>query len=163
MGSTVGRIPDIARSLRHPAMQPFYVFEKLHNFRVLSTALKARISDAIVGNQSPDIPCSMVMIVSSWVNTSTNTVYIGGQELGPAGVSPGGIPVANGLELDPGRGVILQVDDFDDRPIREVLGHPRGEQDKLRAINLRDIWHMCPAALAGAPAIINVVYMQRGV
>lgn len=154
--STVNRIPDIARRMRNPAVYSPFTIEAIHNFRITSIAIPNRL---LPQQNTPSIFASMVLIVSSWVNPNTNIVYVGGQELGPAGLSPSGVPVGNGLELEPGRGVIFSVDEFDDQPIRDALGQPHGQPARVRAIDLRGIWHMSPAG----NAFVNVVYIERGV
>jgi hypothetical protein len=154
----MNQIPDISRMA--PAVMPFYSFTNLHNYQILLTANRQRLSEIGGVNVYANIPCQLVMLMSATYNDPLDIIYLGGQELSLSGVTPAGLATANGLELNPGQGYVFSPDESDITELQNAMGIP-GAQKKIQAIRLSDIWVICPMATANP--VLKVAFLQLNV
>ena len=124
MGSTKFA-PDIMRRQRVSASTPKIVNEKMHNF-----AFTAGPIPQSLGQFMGAIDCTMILINS--LASNLGLLYVGGSE----------VSIQNGVELDPGRGAIIEAD------------APVG--DEIFAVNLRDVW-----VVAANLTTCHVVFITR--
>lgn len=117
--------PDIHRRERIAATTPRYVNEKMHNFPFLAGPIPQNL-----GQNLGAIDCSMILVNS--LASNLGLLYVGGSE----------VSIQNGVELDPGRGAIIEAD----APVDGCI----------YAVNLRDVW-----VVAANLTFCHVVYITR--